>query len=112
MRGRVAGRAREVFVGLIAAATPQHFAEIDKPLIALYARMVAQAEAASALIASDMTGASPALLEAQRQAVKGVHDLALRLRVSPQARLPKTNARTAQARPLSYYDEQRLKGGG
>jgi hypothetical protein len=44
MRGRVAGRAREVFVGLIAAATPQHFAEIDKPLIALYARMVAQAE--------------------------------------------------------------------
>ena len=48
--------------------------------------MLVQAERATEAIAADMAGASPALLEAQRQAVKGVHDLALRLRVSPQAR--------------------------
>ena len=72
--------------------------------------MLVQAERATEAIAADMAGASPALLEAQRQAVKGVHDLALRLRVSPQARLSKVNARTARPTSLSYYDWRKLGG--
>jgi hypothetical protein len=107
---QLTGRARDVFVALVASATPQHFQEIDRPLIALYATMVAQAEAASAEIAKDMAGASPALLEAQRQAVRGAHDLAMRLRCSPQARMGHTNPRTRRASPLSYYDTQKLGG--
>jgi hypothetical protein len=72
--------------------------------------MVAQAEAASAEIAANMAGASPALLQAQAQATKAVHDLAMRLRCSPQARAGHTNPRTKRASPLSYYDTQRLGG--
>ena len=81
-------------------------------MLALYCRMLTQAEAATETISKDMAGASPALLEAQRQAVKAVHDLALRLRVSPQARLSKVNARTARPTSLSYYDRQKLGGSG
>jgi hypothetical protein len=47
----------------------------------------------------------------QRQAVKGVHDLALRLRVSPRARLSKVNARMKASEPVSYYDRVRLEQG-
>ena len=103
-------KARRFFLDLVSAARPDHFQPVNSPLLALYCRMLAQAERATEAIAADMAGASPALLEAQRQAVKGAHDLALRLRVSPQARLSKVNARTARASPLSYYDVQKLGG--
>ena len=102
--------ARRFFLDLVAAARPDHFQPIDSPLLVLYCRMLAQAERATEAITADMAGASPALLEAQRQAAKAVHDLALRLRVSPQARLSKVNARAKRAEPVSYYDRQRLGG--
>ena len=101
-------KARRFFLDLVTAARPEHFTAVDVPLLVLYCRMLAQAERATEAIAVDMAGASPALLEAQRQAVKGVHDLALRLRVSPQARLSKVNAWMKRAEPVSYYDRQRL----
>jgi hypothetical protein len=104
-------KARRFFLDLVTAARPEHFTAVDVPLLVLYCRMLAQAEAASAEIAADMAGASPALLEAQRQAVKGVHDLAMRLRVSPQARLSKVNARAKRSEPTSYYDRMRLEQG-
>lgn len=106
----LSGRAREVFVALVGCATAEHFQEIDRPLIALYATMVAQAEAASAAIAKDPAAASPSLLQAQAQAVKGAHDLSMRLRCSPQARMGHTNPRTRRAEPVSYYDVQKLGG--
>jgi phage terminase small subunit len=105
-------KARRFFLDLVSAARQEHFQPIDVPLLVLYCRMLAQAERATEAIAADMAGASPALLEAQRQAVKGVHDLAMRLRCSPQARLSKVNARTKRPESLAYYDRQKLGGNG
>jgi hypothetical protein len=105
-------KARQFFLDIVLAARPEHFQPVDVPLLALFCRMLAQAERATDAIAADMARASPALLEAQRQAAKAVHDLSLRLRISPQARLSKVNARTkTQAEPTSYYDRWRLEQG-
>ncbi len=81
-------------------AKPQHFEPVDRPLLTLFCRMVAQAEHAPAEIAKDMKGATPALLAAQAEALKAVHDLSMRLRVSPQARSGHLTKRMAETRPL------------
>jgi hypothetical protein len=105
-------KARQYFLDIVLAARPDHFQPVDVPLLALFCRMLAQAERATEAIAADMVRASPELLEAQRHAAKAVHDLSMRLRVSPQARLSKVNARSkTQAEPTSYYDRWRLEQG-
>ena len=103
-------KARQYFLDLVTAARPDHFQLIDVPALSLFCRMLAQAERATEAIAKDPAAASPALLQAQAQAVKGVHDLSMRLRCSPQARSSHVNPRTKRATPLSYYDVQRLGG--
>ena len=102
-------KARRFFVDLVAASKSEHFQPVDSPLLALFCRMLAQAERATEAIAKDPATASPALLQAQAQAVKGVHDLSMRLRCSPQARSSHVNPRTKRAAPLSYYDTQRTR---
>ena len=105
-------KARRFFLDLVAASKSEHFQPVDSPLLALFCRMLAQAERATEAIAKDPAAASPALLQAQAQAVKAVHDLSMRLRCSPQARSSHVNPRTKRAAPLSYYDSQQLGGEG
>src|SRR5262245_21926018 len=66
--------ARRVFCELVTAASPQHFIALDVPLLTLFCRLRSQAEAATLAIGHDLANASPALLQAQQQAVKGCHD--------------------------------------
>ena len=105
-------KARRFFLDLVATSKSEHFQPVDSPLLALFCRMLAQAERVTEVIAKNPAAASPALLQAQAQAVKAVHDLSMRLRCSPQARSSHVNPRTKRAAPLSYYDTQRLGGEG
>ena len=106
--GDLDGEAHQIWLDLVTAAKPEHFQPVDAPLLALFCRMVVQAERATAEIAKDMAAASPSLLQAQAQAAKAVHDLSMRLRVSPQARSGHVTKRTREAAPASYYDRMRL----
>ena len=101
-------KARQVWLDLVLAAQPEHFQPIDAPLLALFCKMIVQAERATAEIGKDMAAVPPSLLAAQAQAVKAVHDLSLRLRVSPQARSGHVTKRTRETRPTSYYERMRL----
>jgi hypothetical protein len=103
---------RSLFCDIVLGARAEHFAPCDVPLLALYCRLLVQADRATAEIGRDMAKASTSLLEVQRQAVKGVYDLAMRLRVSPQGRqghlAKRSNTRTE---PTSYYDRMALERG-
>ena len=102
------GEARKVWLDLVSAAQPEHFQAIDAPLLALFCNMIVQAERATVEIGKDMAAASPSLLAAQAQAAKAVHDLSMRLRVSPQARSGHVTKRRRETAPTSYYDRMRL----
>jgi phage terminase small subunit len=106
------GELRQIWLDLVTAAKPEHFQPVDAPLLALFCRMVVQAERASGEIAKDMAAASPSLLQAQAQAVKAVHDLSMRLRVSPQARSGHLTRRTREVPRSSYYDRAALEHDG
>jgi hypothetical protein len=102
---------RRFFLDLVAAARPDHFQPID---LAVAGALLPHADAGRSGHRNNQQGhggGEPGAIGG-RQAVKAVHDLALRLRVSPQARLSKVNARTARPTSLSYYDRQKLGGSG
>ena len=103
--------ARVIFVETVAAAPAGEYQPVDIDLLAAYARAVLQERAASAAIAADMEGASPALLKAQRQAQHAMVILSRRLRIGPLGRQPNRSVRanTRPATQLSYYDVMALE---
>jgi phage terminase small subunit len=108
--------ARKVFVGLVAANPPQHFAPSDAPLIAGYAEVICQAEAAACAIARDgavlADGTVNPWISIQRGALRTMTVLAHRLRLSPSARSSaRTTGRGAERHlPMSYYDQIKAEG--
>jgi hypothetical protein len=107
------GETRTIFLDLVLAASPTHFEPVDRPLLCAYCRAAALERQASAAIAENIAAATPSLLAVQAQATKTMHDLSMRLRLSPQARSGHLTTRAKRATPvLSYYDRRRLENGG
>ena len=103
--------ARVIFTETISAAPVGEYQAHDRDLLAAYANAVVQERAASAAIAADIAGASPALLRAQKQAQHAMVILSRRLRIGPLGRQPNRSVRanTRAAQQLSYYDVQALE---
>ena len=100
-----------LFLDLVLAASPAHFQEIDRPLIDAYVRALVLLTESTKAIAAGPDNASTALLKVNAQAYRMVHGLAMRLRVSPQARAGHNNPASALPRgSRSYYDRAALEG--
>ena len=89
--------ARQIFVDIVLANAPDHFRPSDMPLLVRYCQ--AHAWAARATAADD----AKVFVSMSKLA----NSLALRLRLSPQARQPRMPKRPQQ--PLSVYERMRLE---
>jgi phage terminase small subunit len=101
--------ARQVFLDIVLANDPTHFKPSDMPLLLRYCEAHAMAaRAAAALSAGPMVdgdGASP-WVSVYVAMTKTANALAMRLRLSPQARQPNNPKRTPV---VSYYERMRLE---
>jgi phage terminase small subunit len=103
---RLAGRAKVLFAQTVANCIPEHFRASDAPLLEAFCQASALAEqavdemAAHGAVVDDKQ--SPWFLIFQG-AVKTMTTLALRLRISPQARALRASKKVAA--PMSFYDE-------
>jgi phage terminase small subunit len=110
------GKAAKTFINIVAACKPTHFQPQDEALLVEYARAVALADEAAGelringavVIGSRGPQVSPWIV-VQEKALKAMATLALRLRISPQARSQIVAGRPQ--RPLSYYEQQALLEG-
>ena len=89
---------RKLFLDIVLASSPGHFQEIDRPLIDAYVRALVLLTETTKAIAAAPDNASAALLKVNAQAYRMVHGLAMRLRVSPQARAGHNNPASALPR--------------
>ena len=94
--------ARTVFIDIALAVKPEHFAPCDLPLLCRYAEASVLAERAAA---AALDG-NAAALSAWSTATRMQSLLAMRLRLSPQARQPN---RPNRPLAVSYYDRMRLE---
>jgi phage terminase small subunit len=103
---RLAGRAKVLFAQTVANCIPEHFRVSDAPLLETYCQACALAEqavdemAAHGAVVDDKQSAWFLVFQG---AVKTMTTLALRLRISPQARALRASKKVAA--PLSFYDE-------
>jgi hypothetical protein len=101
---------RVLFADIVLASSPGHFQEIDRPLIDAYVRALVLLTETTKAIAACPDNASTALLKVNAQAYRMVHGLAMRLRVSPQARAGHNNPASQLPRgSRSYYDRAALE---
>jgi phage terminase small subunit len=97
---------RAAFVDLVSSCDPKHFAQSDMPLVIRYVEAIAQADQAALRIRTDgavINGKPSPWVMIQEKAVRSLVMLALRLRLSPQARQPN---RLRQPDKRSYYEVQ------
>jgi hypothetical protein len=103
---------RKEFLDVVLANDPTYFKPSDMPLLCRYA----EANALAARAAAALLKAGPivngddkpsAWLAVHAVATKEVTALAMRLRLSPQARMPNNPKRPQQ--PLSVYERMRLE---
>jgi hypothetical protein len=103
--------ARQLFLDVVLANDPTHFKPSDMPLLCRYA----EANALAARAAAALLQAGPIVvgnklspwLTVHAAATKEASALAMRLRLSPQARMPNNPKRSQQ--PLSVYERMRLE---
>ena len=101
---------RRLWLDLVAAAKPDHFQRIDEPLLAAYVRACVLEQRAAAEIGKYFPAPTPPMLATHKQAVRTMYALAMRLRVSPQARQPNVSRGSAtSAKPMSYYERWNLE---
>jgi hypothetical protein len=98
--------AKAVFVAIVADCGSGHFVPSDAPLLAQYAVAIALAERAEGHLSEDPPNAH--WLAVWKESVRTMRDLALRLRLSPQAR----RERAKVSKPLTWSDQQRLQSYG
>jgi hypothetical protein len=87
---------RSVFVGLVTACDPDHFRASDLPLLVRYTESIVLADQAALELRKGavVKGKSSPWLAVQREAIKAMVALSMRLRLSPQSRIdPKTLGR-------------------
>jgi hypothetical protein len=100
---------RALFVDLISTNRAEHFQQSDLPLLCRYVEAAVMAERAAAELRENpvINGKASPWLVIQEKNLRAMVSLSMRLRLSPQARNPKTSsARPAQ--PLSYYERMAL----
>jgi phage terminase small subunit len=100
---------RQIFLDIVLANDPTHFKPSDMPLLCRYCEAHAMAaRAAAALFQAgaivDGDGASP-WVSVYVAMTKTANALAMRLRLSPQARMPNNPKRPQQ--PVSVYERMR-----
>jgi phage terminase small subunit len=104
--------ARQLFLDVVLANDPTHFKPSDMPLLCRYA----EANALAARAAAALLKAGPIVngddkpspwLGVHAVATKEITALAMRLRLSPQARQPNNPKRPPL--PVSYYDRMRVE---
>jgi hypothetical protein len=105
------GPARDVCVGLLAAAKPGHFQQIDSALLAAFCRAAVMEREVSAAISRAPAAAPPPLLKVHAQSVRTLYLLAQRLRLSPQSRQPNVSrgSATKPAAAMSAYERMALE---
>jgi hypothetical protein len=87
---------RAVFVDLVAASDPEHFRSSDVPLLVRYVESIVLADRAAVELRKGavVKGKTSPWLAIQREAIKAMVALSIRLRLSPQSRIdPKTLGR-------------------
>jgi len=98
--------ARAAFIALVSDCAPDHFEASDVTLIARYANAAVFSEVAEARLAVNPDDTKALAL--WEKATRTMSALALRLRLSPQAR----RERAKIDKPLTWADEFRLAHGG
>jgi phage terminase small subunit len=105
-------RERAVFLDLVTSTDPRQFRNSDAALLCRWNELVVMAETAAEHLRTEgmLTdkGTPSPWLKIHEQATKGMAIMALRLRISPQARAPKA-PKTVPA-PTSYYDRMEQEG--
>jgi phage terminase small subunit len=106
--------ARQLFVDIVLANDPTHFKPSDLPLLCRYCEANAMAARAAAAMAKpeamvNEDEASP-WVSVYVAMTKTAAGLAIRLRLSPQSRMPHGPPKRP-AQPVSYYDRMRLERG-
>jgi phage terminase small subunit len=103
---------KRAFLDLVCSVPATQFAACDLPLLCAWAETVALRERMATRLAlegeiTDQGKVNPAF-NVHREAVKTLNALALRLRVSPQARMQKAPRR--EMRTVSFYERMSLEG--
>jgi hypothetical protein len=103
---------RRVFLDLVATTPPSQFAPSDLALLVRWCELVVLAARAAEgmrsapLVTAD--GKPSPWVALHASAVKGITMLALKLKLSPQARAPKAPKKLPG--PMSYYERMNLEG--
>jgi hypothetical protein len=99
---------RELFASIVSTCKPGHFQTSDAPLLSQYvANIILNERAHDELRSAPLVGGRPSpWLTVAEKTNRAVVALALRLRLSPQARAP--HAPTRREAPPSAYDVMRL----
>jgi phage terminase small subunit len=104
------GPLREAFVELVASVPASQFQASDTPLIVRWLELQGMIEDAAAQIRAEgmvtTDGKVAPWVRIHLDCTKALSGLALRLKLSPQARSPK--APKTKPGTMSYYDQQRL----
>ena len=100
--------ARQEFIRVVMAEKPAHFTPSDLSLLVQYCEACALAERSIAEVQRE-SPPSPRWLAAWREATRTMKDLAMRLRLSPQSRMPHNPSRKPPER-ASFYDRMVLEG--
>lgn len=101
--------ARKVFLDTVLGSKPEHFQATDLPLMVRFCEANAMAERAEAETVKKpvIKGKPNPWFAILAQSNKTATALAMRLRLSPQARAPNNPSRPAP--PVSYYDRMQLE---
>jgi phage terminase small subunit len=100
----LSGPAKVVFRELVDGCDPDHFQPSDIPLLAQYSVAIALASWAEGRLCSTDDDERKAALAAWEKAIKAMTSLALRLRLSPQARREKAKV---PGRPMDWMEQMR-----
>lgn len=102
--GTLSEPARKEFLRIVAAEAPDHFRASDLPLLEEYCEAAALARRAATELQSEAAAAR--WLAVWEKATRVMTALSMRLRLSPQARMPNNPKRPER---LSYYERMALE---
>ena len=102
-------RAKAEFIRIVTCEKPEHFKTSDQSLLVQYCEAASLADRAIKEMQGD--DAPERWLRTWEKAVRAMSGLALRLRLSPQSRMPNNPTRRPPER-VSYYEREALEHGG
>ena len=99
--------ARQEFLRIVLCEKPAHFKASDLSLLVQYCEACALAEKAIDALRRDLPG--PRWLATWQAATKVMQGLSMRLRLSPQSRMPHNPTRKPPER-VSFYERMQIEG--